>query len=261
MPRPQPKLRPKQPTKIKDSLSSPETSPNRANSPTAPKQRSTTAARPSRPPSKKPSLTEVAANIENDSDSDSSDTENIPVTHSRPAQRPGRPTAANASRGRSTTTATRKAAPPPNKKPSSLAQVAADLSDDDDDDDYEEDKPPSRPATRTTNTRPTTASRSRTSTTTTNSTRNSRSTISSSRDSSRNSRPSRSNRDRDNRGSTATQRGDPDTLLRRAATRGSISEARRLLREGADPDLPDRHGWTSMHWAATDSKSDGDFIR
>ena len=244
MPRPQPKLRPKQPTKIKDNLSSPETSPNRANSPTAPKQRSTTAARPSRPPSKKPSLTEVAANIENDSDSDSSDTENIPVTHSR---------------GRSTTTATRKAAPPPNKKPSSLAQVAADLSDDDDD--YEEDNPPSRPATRTTNTRPTTASRSRTSTTTTNSTRNSRSTISSSRDSSRNSRPSRSNRDRDNRGSAAAQRGDPDTLLRRAATRGSISEARRLLREGADPDLPDRHGWTSMHWAATDSKSDGDFIR
>ena len=58
----------------------------------------------------------------------------------------------------------------------------------------------------------------------------------------------------DNRGSAATQRGDPDTLLRRAATRGSISEARRLLREGADPDLPDRHGWTSMHWAATDSK-------
>jgi hypothetical protein len=33
------------------------------------------------------------------------------------------------------------------------------------------------------------------------------------------------------------------------------------LREGADPDIPDKHGWTAVHWAATDTKSDGDFIR
>ena len=34
-----------------------------------------------------------------------------------------------------------------------------------------------------------------------------------------------------------------------------------MLREGADPDLADAHGWTAVHWAATDVRSDGGFLR
>lgn len=184
------------------------------------------AQRPTRP-TKKPSLADVAANLSSSSDEYSSDGEETSTTTSappatRPAARPG---------GRP------RARPTLNSKKPSLVEVAASI-------DYEQDEEPSRP------TRPKSSLL--------------QSVEEDRRSNGRRTRTStqRSSRTDTGRNNNSGRRLGCDALLRIAAKKGSISEARRLLRsDGADPDATDVHGWSAMHWAATDTKSEGDLIR
>jgi len=191
------------------------------------------ASRPSRPssrpsrPTQKLSLADVAANLSSSSDDDyssSDDAATSPTKSAAPpaATRPG----GGRPRGRPTLKS---------KKPS-LVEVAASI-------EHEQDEEPSRPIPP-----------SRSTHTDTNATgRNGRRTRTSTQ---------RSSRTDTGRNKNSGRRLGCDALLRIAAKKGSIAEARRLLRsDGADPDATDAHGWSAMHWAATDTKSEGDLIR
>jgi hypothetical protein len=174
------------------------------------------ATRPSRPSGNRPVRppSKPAVEVEDDDDDYSSDEEEVETTAARPP--PRRPTGSG---GR----------PSRPKKPS-LVDVAASL----------DDEEAGRNSSKSALLQSVEEDRRKTSST------------------SRNGRPRARPTNRGRRSIASTDGGQrisntsSDALLRRAATRGSISEARRLLRDGADPDSTDEVSYELLFFVGLD---------